>query len=135
MTKMIGAKAKRMTETYLLDKELFSEAEQTVNVILNSEMDLGTVSEYEILSLKQSSIKELVNPQDLEAMNEPFSYVVNLKCSYTDPDSGEEKSSKYQILLWADDIAKAQKKAAEFLRQGYDMTVEGIKQVNYTLVK
>ena len=57
---IIDTKVQRKLETYLLDKEVFAEAEDEVMSLLNDYKTEGTVEDYEIQSLKISSIKEVM---------------------------------------------------------------------------
>jgi hypothetical protein len=49
---------------------------------------------------------------------------------FTD-DDGNEKPIRYKVLLWADSLPEAMLRTAEIVRQGYDMAVEGLKEVDY----
>jgi acyl-coenzyme A synthetase/AMP-(fatty) acid ligase len=46
-------------------------------------------------------------------------------------DNGNEKPLKYKVLLWADSLTQANQRTVELARQGYDMHVEGLKEVEY----
>ena len=38
---------------------------------------------------------------------------------------------KYKVLLWADSLSEAMARTNVFSRQGYNMQVDGLKEVNY----
>jgi hypothetical protein len=57
-------------------------------------------------------------------------YIATLKDIWL-ADDGTEKSLKYKVLLWADDLTQANSHIQQLAREGYDMQIEGIKQVDY----
>ena len=121
----IDGKTRKRCETFVLDKELFSEAEYTVMSYLTSEQEQSLIEEFDIISLKQSPIKEVAAQFDGN-----YSFIATLKDIWLETD-GTEKSLKYKILLWANDAASATSNILQLARQGYDMQIEGIKQVDY----
>lgn len=125
VARIIDGKTRKRTETYIVDKELFSEAEYMVMSRLTQEQTEGTVESFEIQGLKISQIKEVAGQ-----FNGTFTYIITLKDIWLD-DDGTEKYLKYKVLLDADDAADATSNALQLARQGYDMQVEGIKQVDY----
>ena len=125
VTRIEGKKYKRIITTFILDKEFFSQAEYTVTELLDNEEKNGTVFDYEIQSLKCSSIKELATQYTGEN-----TFVVTLTDVFTD-DEGNEKPLKYKVLLWAKDLSEAWERTKEISEQGYDMHIEGIKEVPY----
>ena len=125
VARIIDGKTRKRTETYIVDKELFSEAEYMVMSRLTQEQTEGVVESFEIQGLKMSQIKEVAGQ-----FNGEFTYIITLKDIWLD-DDGTEKYLKYKVLLDADDAADATSNALQLARQGYDMQVEGIKQVDY----
>lgn len=123
VTRVIDTKKRKKLETYILNKELFSEAEYDVNAILFND---NTVDSFEIQSLKLSTIKEIADQYTGQ-----YSYIATLKDIYHD-DEGNEKSMRYKVLLWADDLTSATHNVRELQREGYDMQIEGLKEVDYT---
>ena len=126
VTRIIDAKKRKKLETYILNKDFFSEAEYKVTEILNTQHDEGTVDSFEIQSLKLSTIREIADQYEGQ-----YSFLATLKDIYHD-DNGNEKSMKYKVLLWANDLTSATHNARELQRQGYDMQIEGLKEVDYT---
>lgn len=120
-----GKKSKKETVTFILDKEFFSEAEYAVTKLLGEEKAGKSVSDYEIQSLRISPIKELATQYTGEN-----TFVVTLTDVFTD-DEGNEKPLKYKVLLWAKDLSEAWERTQEISEQGYDMHIEGIKEVPY----
>ncbi len=128
VTRIIDAKKRKKLETYILNKDFFSEAEYKVTEILNTQHDEGEVDSFEIQSLKLSTIKEIADQYEGQ-----YSFLATLKDIYHD-DNGNEKSIRYKVLLWADDLTSATHNARELQRQGYDMQIEGLKEVDYTYI-
>lgn len=125
VTRIEGKKTKKETVTFILDKEFFSEAEYAVTKLLGEEKAGKSVSDYEIQSLRISPIKELATQYTGEN-----TFVVTLTDVFTD-DEGNEKPLKYKVLLWAKDLSEAWERTKELSEQGYDMHIEGIKEVPY----
>ena len=128
VTRIIDAKKRKKLETYILNKDFFSEAEYKVTEILNTQHNEGTVDSFEIQSLKLSTIKEIADQYEGQ-----YSFLATLKDIYHD-DNGNEKSMRYKVLLWANDLTSATHNARELQRQGYDMQIEGLKEVDYTYI-
>ena len=129
VTRIIDAKKRKKLETYILNKDFFSEAEYKVTEILNTQHDEGEVDSFEIQSLKLSTIREIADQYEGQ-----YSFLATLKDIYHD-DNGNEKSMRYKVLLWANDLTSATHNARELQRQGYDMQIEGLKEVDYTYIQ
>lgn len=127
VSRIIDSKLRKRTETYLIDKELYAEAEYAVMSSLTNEQELGTVDSSEIISLRQSPIKEICEDT---MPGSAFTFIATLRDIFHD-DNGNEKSMRYKVLLWANDLSQANQRAQQLARQGYDMQIEGIKQVEY----
>lgn len=125
VARVIDNKTRRRTETFVVNKDVFAEAEYKVTLVLNQEQDAGTVESFEIQSLRISPIKELVTQYQGDS-----TYIATLKDIWLE-DDGTEKQLKYKVLLWANDLTEANKNAHMLARQGYDMQIEGLKQVDY----
>ena len=131
VARIIDSKVRKRTETYLMDKELFSEAEYEVMSSLSQEVEAGTVDSFEIQSLRISPIKEVCDQwlQDYTLSGYP-AFIATLKDIFH-ADDGTEKVLKYKVLLWAQNHSQALQRVQELAHQGYDMQIEGIKQVDY----
>lgn len=123
---VIDSKIKRKQETYILDKEVFAEAEYAVMNILNTHQTEGTIDSFEITGLKQSIVKEIITDYTGD-----YSFIATLRDT-VHQDDGSEKQIKYKVLLWANNIAEAMNHAREIVQQGYDMQIDSLKEVNYT---
>ena len=125
VARIIDGKTRKRTENFVVDREFFSEAEYAVTSNLTNEQSQGLIDEFEIQSLKISQFKEIA-PQ----FNGNDTFVATLKDIWLDND-GNEKTLKYKVLLWADDLTQANSNTLRLAREGYDMQIEGIKQVDY----
>ena len=124
VARVIDGKTRKRTETYILNKEFFSQAEYDVTGLLNGDT---TVEDFQIQSLKLSQIKEI----DDQSINNSIPSFIATLIDIFHEDDGTEKKLKYKVLLWADNLTSANRRALELSHQGYDMLVEGIKQVDY----
>lgn len=131
VSRVIDSKTRKRTETFLVDRELFSEAEYAVMSGLTQEMELGTVEGFEIQSLRISPVREVAEQFISElAVN---TYIATLKDIWL-ADDGTEKTLRYKVLLWAEDLTQANANTQKLAREGYDMQIEGIKQVDYDYI-
>lgn len=129
VVRVIDNKARKRTETYIVDDcQLFVEAEHQVTAALVEEQNGGVVEEFGIQSLRLSPIREVCTEYSGQ-----FSFIATLKDVFL-ADDGTEKSLKYKVLLWADSLSEAMARTNVFARQGYDMSVEGLKEVNYEYI-
>ena len=124
VARVIDGKTRKRTETYVMDKEFFSQAEYAVMELLNGDT---TVEDFQIQILKLSQIKEI---DDQSIDNSIPSFIATL-IDIFHQDDGTEKKLRYKVLLWADNLTAANRRANELSHQGYDMQIEGIKQVDY----
>jgi hypothetical protein len=122
---IIDNKSKKKAVTYVLDTEFFANAEYQVTGMLEELKKQSTVKSYDVLSLKQSPIKEVITNHDGE-----HSYIATLEDIFTE-DDGTEKKLKYKVLLWADNHQQALAHITELVKQGYDLAIKGIKEVDY----
>ena len=125
VARIIDSKVRKRVETYLLDKEFFSEAEYQVMQVLSQEQSEGTVESFEIVSLRQSPVKEVCTQYQGAT-----SFMATLRDIFL-ADDGTEKELKYKVLPWADSLSEAMARTNVFSRQGYNMNVDGLKEVNY----
>lgn len=122
----IDGKVKKKIETYIIDEEVFAQAEYTVMSHLEQYKSDGEVEDFEITGLKLSIVKEIITQYEGE-----HTFIATLRDT-TLLDDGSEKIIKYKVLLWANNIAEAMTHTREIIQQGYDMQIDGLKEVNYT---
>lgn len=105
---------KEVTEHFITDCDLFAEAECKGLEINNGECD--------VIYISRSSIREIVNPSGT-AENFFRATLVDIFIN----DDGTEKETKYHVLINAEDMNEANKKAHEYMKQGMqDMRLDGI---------
>ena len=126
---IIDGKVKKKQETFILDKEVFAEAEYTVMAYLEDCKHDGSVDDFEIQGLKLSVVKEIITQYQGEG-----TFIASLKDTFLQ-DDGTEKVTRYKVLLWANNIAEAMTHTREIAQQGYDMQIDGLKEVNYTYLE
>ena len=126
VARVIDNKTRKRTETFIIDKEFFSEAEYVVTQELSEEQNSHLVENFEVLSLKVSPIKEVCT--QFEGEN---SYTATLVDMFLE-DDGTEKPIKYKVLLWANSLTEANTNVQTLAKEGYNMLVEGIKQTEVT---
>ena len=100
---------------YLLDAQLFAQAEAKVYEQLKDKSDV------DVINIKRSTIKEVIRVD-----NDLDYYVATLSDIFID-DKGKEITFRYKQLIPAANIGEAQKAITEFLEQGYDMNLDAIK--------
>ena len=123
---VIDTKVRRKLETFILDREVFAEAEYAVMSMLSNNVNDGTVESYEILGMKVSQVKEIVTQYQGEN-----TYVASLRDTFLQND-GTEKTIRYKVLLWANNISDAMTNTRGIASQGYDMQIDSLREVNYT---
>ena len=130
VTKKVDTKYRKSVETYLLDEEFFAQAEYALTHLLEADMGEhgGPIFDFYITSMKCSSIKEIADQFKGE-----HSFIATLKDIFVD-DDGNEKALRYQVLLWADNLTEANQRAQQLAKEGYDLLIEGIKQVDYEYI-
>jgi len=132
VARIIDGKTRKRTETFLVERELFSEAEYAVMSGMTQEVELSTVESFEIQSLRISPIKEVA--EQFISESALSTYIATLKDLWV-ADDGTEKHLKYKVLLWAEDLTQANRNVQQLSRVGYDMQIEGIKQVDYEYLR
>lgn len=132
VARIIDGKIRKKTETYIVPNcELFVNAEHAVMTYLTDDQNGGLVDNFEIQSIRISPIKEVCTQwlNDYTLSGYP-AFIASLTDIFH-ADDGTEKTLRYKVLLWARDHSQALHRVQELARQGYDMHIEGIKEVNY----
>lgn len=125
---IIDNKVRKKTETYILDKEVFAQAEYEVMSLLTTHKEEGVVDSFELLGIKVAAVKEIITQFEGE-----HSFIASLRDTYLQED-GTEKTVKYKVLLWANSISEAMSHTRDIARQGYDLQIDGLREVNYTYI-
>ena len=99
---------------------LFSEVEATMMTEYSNECN--------VIAIKQSKIKDIVNSRTSE---DDDIYYATLESFYMS-ESGEEKSSKNDVALFAKDMTDAKAKLDSYMKQGLsDMAIIKIVQTKF----
>lgn len=107
---------KEVTERYITDCELFSEAEYA------GMKTYKDASGGDVIAIKRSNVREIVNEQD----DKDYYYKATIVTKTID-DKENEKEQKYYVLIRADSLIEATSKANEYMKQGLDeMFLDGI---------
>lgn len=105
---------KEVKEHFILDADLFCEAEAKGMELYNGSCD--------VFSITRSKIREIVNAKQED---KPF-----FRATLTDifvNDDGTEKETPYPVLVCAADITEANRLMEDYMRQGMqDFRLEGI---------
>ena len=125
VARIIDGKIRKKAETFIMDAELFTTVEYRVMTMLSQEQSEGTVNSFEIQSLRISPIKEVCTQYQGNS-----AFIASLKDIFITED-GTEKPLRYKVLLWANTLSEANTHTQELAAQGYDMHIEGIKEVDY----
>lgn len=129
VARIIDSKTRKRVETYVFSNcDLFVEAEQKVMETLAAEQSSHLIESFQIQSLRISPIMEVCVQYTGE-----IAFIATLK-DYFHADDGTEKVLKYKVLLWANSHADALSRIQELAREGYDMHIEGIKEVEYKYI-
>lgn len=113
---------RNIKEKYFVENATtFGDAEQQCYEYCNGQTEL------DVVAVKRSRIKEIVNTRTNE--NERI-FIAELQDVFT-TDDGEEKTIKYKVMLFADTIATANAIITEYLKQGYNMELIGMKITDF----
>ena len=108
---------KEVTEKYICDCELFSEAEYAGMKTFKDTSGGG-----DVIAIKRSNVREIVNEQD----DKDYYYKATIVTKTID-DKENEKEQKYYCLIRADNPTEAINKANEYMKQGLDdMVLDGL---------
>lgn len=103
------------------DCETFTEAETALHE------EFGYFSDFDVTDLKRSRIKEIANTRSDD--NELL-FMAEVKDTFT-TDEGVEKEIKYKILFFSVNIDSALSFITEYMEQGYDMSLIGLKRTKF----
>lgn len=113
----VDGSEKEVTERYITDCELFSEAEYAGMKTYKDASGDG-----DVVAIKRSNVREIVNEQDDKA----YYYKATIVTKFID-DNEKEKEQKYYVLIRADNPTEAINKANEYMKQGLDdMVLDGL---------
>lgn len=109
---------KEVKEHYIMDAELFAEAEKMM-------FELYPNQKIDVFSIGRSDIREIINEKEDD---KPF-FKATVIDVFTDDETGKEKETKYYMLVCAENTVEATLLVNEYLKQGYNLRLDGIKRV------
>lgn len=113
---------KGVNEKYIIENaETFTEVETVLTEMY------GNLTCFDVAAIKRSKLKEILNECATET---DCVYIATLQDTFVD-DEGNEKYTEYQVALFADSMDDAYAKTKEHVRQGYDLTIVGIKKTRF----
>lgn len=108
-----------ITEDYIVDQELFGEAEMRSYQEFNGECDVVAIK-------RLTNLKEFVNERNDEV--DVDLYLATLEEKFVN-DDGDESAMKYQVIVYAQNINEATRLLNDYLKQGLDnLTLIGVKK-------
>ena len=81
----------------------------------------------DVVALKRSKVREIANKRESQ---DDLMWEATV-CDIFTTDEGVEKEIKYKILLFSKTFDTAKAFMAEFLEQGYNMSLVGLKKTNF----
>ena len=113
---------KVVREKYLVENvETFAEAEAKGYDWCDGETDL------DVIAVKRSKVKEIVNTRQ---NTEDLIWLAELQDTFT-TDDGEEKYTKYKVVLFAKTFDHAKSIMEEYIKQGFNMNLVGVKLTGF----
>ena len=113
---------KTMKESYVIENaELFSEVE---NKMLE---DYAGLTALDVIAIKRSSVKEIANTRQY---NDDVIWEATMQSVFHD-DEGNEKYTKYKVLFYSKNSASANAFIEEYMKQGYDLELIGLKLTKF----
>lgn len=113
---------KNVTEKYFVENmELCAEVEARMLEEFNGEC--------ECTSIKQSSVREFINAKDDSLCH---IFLAKLEESFINENTGEEKTTKYVIALFENEVETATKRVVEYIKGGMgDLKIVSIKKTKF----
>ena len=109
-------------ENYIVDnQELFAFVE---NKMFD---EFGGYNNLDVVAIKRSRIKEIAN---IRTSDDDLIWCAELQDVFHD-DDGQEKVSKYKILLFAKTFDSAKAFISEYMKQAYDMSLVSLKLTKF----
>lgn len=116
---------KVVKERYIVEEaESFGDAEKQTYDFCDGETDL------DVIDVKRSKIKEILNSRDT---GDDKIFVADI-ADVQHNDDGEEVELVYKVALFALNVDAAYNYIKSYLKQGYNMTLVGLKKTKYNEV-
>lgn len=114
---------KTAKEKYIVNttSDLFADAE---NILYEQ---FGSLTDFTVADLKKSRITEIANKREHE---DDSIWLAELSNTYVD-EAGNEKENRYKIIFYSQTFETAKAYIAEYLRQGYNLDIVGLKLTKF----
>lgn len=87
----------------------------------------GDLTDFEVVAIKRSKLKEVANKRENENQNV---FVATLTDVFLQ-DDGSEKEMQYSIAFFSENMDTAHTFIKEYSKQGYNMSIDGIKKTSF----
>ena len=119
----VNAEGKNKKEACVIENaETFADAEAQLYHEFDGEQ------KFDVLALKRSAIKEIANQREDSAQ---ALWVAELMSVFFDDVNEVEKATKYKILFFSDTYDHANAFINEYIKQGYDLSLVGLKLTKF----
>lgn len=108
---------KEVKELYLVEAELHGEAEKRG-------YDIYPDTQIDVFAVYRSDVREIINQRS----DGEFAYKATVVDTYVD-ENGKEKELRYPLIVFADDLTTAVGLVNDYLKQGYDMRLDGLRRI------
>lgn len=113
---------KIVSEKYILDNvDTFTEVEDKLV------SEFSSLTGMDVTAIRRSQLKEIVNVR--ETADESI-YLATLQDVFLDED-GNEKYTEYKVALFASSMDDAYSKTKNHIKQGYDLSIVGIRKTKF----
>lgn len=113
---------KTVKASYVIENaELFSEAE---NKMLE---DFAGLTDLDVIAIKRSNVKEIANTRQYD---DDMIWEATMQSVFHD-DEGNEHYTKYKVLFYSKNSATANTFITEYMKQGYDLELIGLKLTKF----
>lgn len=113
---------KIVSEKYILDNvDTFTEVEDKLV------SEFSSLTGMDVTAIRRSQLKEIVNVR--ETADESI-YLATLQDVFLDED-GNEKYTEYKVVLFASSMDDAYSKTKNHIKQGYDLSIVGIRKTKF----
>ena len=110
-------------ESYAIENcESFGQAEETLYELLSYD----NIKDVDVIDIKRSKVKEIANAHE---NTDDKVFMAEIKDVFT-KDDGSTKDIKYKILFFAKNFDAAKVFISEYIAQGYDMILIGLKETS-----
>ena len=115
---------KTVKESYIFENaELFGEVESRLYD------EYGDLTDFEVLAIKKSKIKEIVNHRECD---EDKVFIAEVASTFLDEETCEEKVTVSKMALYAEHYDAAYRKINEYMKQGYtDLELVSLKKTSF----